>query len=209
VAEPDARTADLAAVQDAYTAWSPAYIDLFGAAAKAAPEDRERITAWARGLAGPVLDAGSGPGHWSAHLAALGVDVEGVDATPAFVEHARRAFPGIPFSRADLRELDREPGSLGGVLAWFSLIHTDPSEVPAVLRRFARMLRPDGGLLLGAFTGPALAAFEHRVVRAWAWPVADLVAAIEGAGLRVVDQRERVEPTGRVTAAIEARLLPL
>ena len=48
---------------------------------------------------GPVLDVGCGPGHVTAHLAGLGVDVQGVDLSPRMVEHARRLHPGAPVLR--------------------------------------------------------------------------------------------------------------
>ena len=197
--------ADLEAVQQAYGSWSATYIDRFDGADKASEEDRDRITRWARSITGPVLDAGCGPGHWSAHLHGLGLDVEGVDATPAFVDHARRAHPEVAFRQGDLRRLDLAPASLGGVLAWFSLIHGDPDDVRGALASFAAALRPGGSLLIGFFSGAALAPFEHRVVTAWAWPPDDLAQAVEHAGLEVVDRTEQVQPSGRVFASMSAR----
>ncbi|PRZ04090.1 methyltransferase family protein [Isoptericola sp. CG 20/1183] len=64
------------------------YIDRLGSV-EAMPElARARIATWATGLTGPVLDAGCGPGHWTDFLARQGCDVEGVDLTASFVEHA-------------------------------------------------------------------------------------------------------------------------
>ena len=182
----DPRTPDLTAVQGAYRTWAADYVGLFGSAQKASAEERAVITAWAGTVAGPVLDAGCGPGHWSAFLRSLGVQVEGVDATAAFVEHAARAHPGIPFRLEDLRTLTPAPQSLGGVLAWFSLIHLDPSEVPRVIRTFASALRPGGTLLVGFFSGPDLEPFDHRVVTAWAWPLHRMQRLVEIAGLEVL-----------------------
>lgn len=201
----DGRTAGLEQVRASYGARAREYIDLVGSLATAPDEDRALIAAWAAGLDGPVLDAGCGPGHWSAFLASLGLEVDGVDAAPAFVAHARQAYPAVRFREGDLRHLRLAPGSLGGVLAWFSLIHADPEEVPAVLARFAEALRPGGSLLLGFFSGPALAPFDHRVVTAWAWPPEQPAAAVRAAGLQVLQQEERPQPSGRIWASLVAR----
>ena len=202
--EADPRSPDLAAVESSYTSWAAAYIERFGSAGLADPEDRALIGGWADGLRGPVLDAGCGPGHWTAFLRAGGLEVEGVDTTAAFVAHARAAFPGIAFHVGDLRALRIAGGSLGGVLAWFSLIHTDPLEVPGLLRVLADAIRPGGSLALGFFSADRLLPFDHRVVTAWAWPMADMVGAIEQAGLRVAHTEERTTPNGRTAAALIA-----
>jgi SAM-dependent methyltransferase len=67
---------------------------------------------------GPVLDVGCGPGHVTAHLAARGLDVRGVDVSPRMVEHARRRYPSLRFDVASVTDLELVPGSLGGVLGW-------------------------------------------------------------------------------------------
>jgi SAM-dependent methyltransferase len=199
-------TADLATVSLAYGRWATAYIDMFGSADRADSEDRELIAAWSRDLPGPVLDAGCGPGQWSAFLHSRGVTVEGVDATPEFVARAARTNPDIPFRVADLREIALADESLGGVLAWFSLIHADPRDVPAVLHAFARALAPGGSLLIGFFSGERLEPFDHRVVTGWTWPMSRMTEAAEGVGLDVVSTHERLAPNGRrKNAAILAR----
>ena len=43
------------------------------------PVDRRIVETWAGTVDGTVLDAGCGPGHWTAHLASRGVDVRGAD----------------------------------------------------------------------------------------------------------------------------------
>jgi SAM-dependent methyltransferase len=202
----DSRTASLDSVSGAYDTWASAYIERFASADCASEEDRALIRAWGGAISGPVLDAGCGPGHWSAFLRALGPEVEGVDATPTFVAHARATHPELPFRIGDLRDLRLAEDSLGGVLAWFSLIHADPTEVPGVLRDLGLALRPGGSLLLGFFTGPELEPFDHTVVTAWAWPLPWIVGAVETAGLRVVTRTEYRSPNGRALASLVAGL---
>jgi SAM-dependent methyltransferase len=205
VIEQDAAPMDLGTVTSAYGAAASRYIERIGSADLADAEDRDLVRSWASDLHGPVLDAGCGPGHWSAFLHALGAEVRGVDATPEFVDHAARTWQGIDFRLGDLRRLDLADGALGGVLSWFSVIHTDPEEVPGVLAGFARALRPGGSLLLGFFSGDRLRPFDHRVVTAWAWPVARMTAAVEATGLTVLSTRDRTAPNGRRNASLLAR----
>src|ERR671934_221326 len=65
-----------------------------------------------------------------------------------------------------------EDGALGGVLAHYSIIHTPPGELPALLAEQVRVLAP-GGLLLVSFfgtEGPEPVRFDHKVAPAYSWP---------------------------------------
>src|SRR5690606_26353747 len=64
---------------EAYARRAEEYTELLGSVEVMAPVDVRRIETWARTFCGPLLDLGCGPGHWTAHLAALGLDVEGWD----------------------------------------------------------------------------------------------------------------------------------
>jgi trans-aconitate 2-methyltransferase len=48
-----------------------------------------------------VLDLGCGTGQLTTQLAERGVDVVGIDRSPAMIEQARRNFPGVRFDVAD------------------------------------------------------------------------------------------------------------
>ncbi|PRY12153.1 class I SAM-dependent methyltransferase [Kineococcus rhizosphaerae] len=99
---------------------------------------------------GPVADVGCGAGRVSAHLAAAGLDVVGYDLSPGMVDTARRDHPGLRFEVAALHDLPVADGALGGLLAWYSLIHTPPAELRAAAAEFARVTAA-GAPLLTAF----------------------------------------------------------
>jgi hypothetical protein len=64
-------------------------------------------------------------------------DVVGVDGSARFLESARRRFPHVGFVMAGLAGLAGLPvasRSIGGILSWYSIIQTVPTEVPAHLR---------------------------------------------------------------------------
>lgn len=189
----------------AYAARASEYVDLFGSVEQADDRDRRLVARWAGDLTGRVLDAGCGPGHWTRHLADLGRDVEGVDLAEPFLEHARARHPGVPFRRAALDDLGVPDGSLGGILAWYSVIHTHPDGMDAVLRELARAVAPGGGLLLGFFSGPRVEEFDHAVTTAWYWPVDALGARLTAAGFDVQESETRTDPGRRPHGAITAR----
>lgn len=105
-----------------------------------------------RGL-GPVLDAGCGPGRVTRYLGDRGVDAFGVDLSPEMVRVARELHPDLGFSVGSIDALDVPAASVAGVLAWYSIIHTRPAELPTVLGEFLRVLQPGGWLLMGFQSG--------------------------------------------------------
>ncbi len=193
-------------MRDAYGARSAEYIELFGGIDAAAEADRTAVLAWARGLAGPVVDVGCGPGQWTNFLSEHDLEIEGIDPTPEFVGAAQRRHPGVRFriGQAEHLDVDDDDESLGGILAWYSLIHIDPALINSALTEFARGLRPGGGLALGFFEGPELASFDHAVTTAYYWPLELLSARIEACGFTVTGADRRTAPHARTHGFITA-----
>ena len=192
----------------AYAERAGEYIDALGSIEATAEEDRALIGDWADSVTSRILDVGCGPGHWTAWLIAQGHDAEGIDPVPAFIHHAHARFPGVPFRVGQSEQLYVEDASVGGILAWYSLIHTEPGNIPTVLREFARALSPAGSLAMGFFTGPQVAPFEHAVTTAYAWPIDVLAGLIEDAGFAVTARHTRTDPGVRPHGAIIARHTP-
>ncbi|WP_307802927.1 class I SAM-dependent methyltransferase [Frigoribacterium sp. PvP032] len=224
---------DAVAVRAAYSSRATEYAAALGSMSAVHPADLGLVSRWADELDGPVLDLGCGPGHWTAFLAkhswrdghsepgahsergghsglaehdgAHGrLDVTGVDPVPAFVEHASRMNPGVRYETGSAEDLRADDASLGGVLAWYSLIHHSPDAIDGPLREVARVLRPGGRLLVGFFEAEALGPFDHAVVTAWRWPVDELAARLEAAGLTVLETTTRIDPGSRPHGALIA-----
>ncbi|MFF7337680.1 class I SAM-dependent DNA methyltransferase [Streptomyces sp. NPDC008163] len=102
---------------------------------------------------GPVADLGCGPGRVTAHLRDLGLDACGVDLSPGMVAEARRRHPDLRFEVGTMSALDLPEGSLGGAVAWYSLVHTPPRELGPYVAEFHRVLAPGGHLLLAFKAG--------------------------------------------------------
>lgn len=95
-----------------------------------------------------VLDVPCGEGRIAGRLARRGCLVVGVDVTDKFLALARERYPEVAFERCDMRELPYRE-EFDAVVNWFtSFGYFDPETNDAVLRGFARSLRPGGRLLL-------------------------------------------------------------
>ncbi|MEU8843131.1 class I SAM-dependent methyltransferase [Streptomyces roseus] len=132
-----------------------------------------------------TADVGCGPGHLTAMLHGLGLDAFGLDLSPAMVGHARRAHPALRFDEARMESMPVEDRALGGALAHYSMIHTPPGELPAVLAEQARVLAP-GGLFLVSFfgtEGSEPVRFDHKVAPAYSWPADRLAELLTTVGL--------------------------
>jgi ubiquinone/menaquinone biosynthesis C-methylase UbiE len=193
-------------IRSAYAARARDYIDFIASSgAASAGLDQDLIGRWAEQISGPVVDAGCGPGHWTQFLRERGLVVEGVDIVPEFLAHAATRYPDATFRPARLDDLRVEDASLGALLSWFSIIHTAPADVPAVLAEFARCVRPGGSLLLGFCAGARLEPFDHAVVTAYFWPAEAMRSALDAVGFDVVETQRRTDPGTRPQAAMIAR----
>lgn len=191
-------------VPHAYSARASEYIELLGHIETAAPEDQAAVTRWARDCAGPVVDVGCGPGHWAAHLATLGVSVEGIDPVPEFIDHARATYPQVPYRVGSFDDLNDLPQALGGVLSWYSLIHLNPDDVPDVLETMHASLAPGGRLLLAFFDGDRVEEFPHAVTPAFYWPLQEMIDTVQQVGFTVTYSQRRHDPGRRPHAALYA-----
>ncbi|HZJ49062.1 MAG TPA: class I SAM-dependent methyltransferase, partial [Acidimicrobiia bacterium] len=150
-------------VREAYADRAEEYTALLGSMANTHESDQRLVAKWASDLRGAVIDAGCGPGHWTDFLKKRGVDAEGIDHVQAFIVQARKRFPTVPFRVASLGDLEVRDGYAAAILAWYSVIHLAPNDLPTVLREFARCIAPGGSLLLGFFEGDTVEPFPHAV----------------------------------------------
>lgn len=99
---------------------------------------------------GRVADVGCGAGRVTILLSRLGLDAFGVDVSPGMVALARRTYPQLRFEQGSMLALDVPAGTLGGLLAYYSIIHIARERRRAVFTEFHRVLAP-GGLLMLVF----------------------------------------------------------
>jgi len=180
-------------VQQAYDAVAEDYAVLLRDELGGKPLDRAMLASFAELVqaagGGRVADIGCGPGRITAHLhdLGLGLDVFGVDLSPAMVVVARRTYPHLRFEVGSMSELPFDDGALAGAVAWYSIIHFPPERLPGVLAELLRVVRPGGWLLLAFQAGDERVhlsqAYGHDIsLDAYRLPPDGIAGLVEGAG---------------------------
>jgi len=183
----------------AYDTRAAEYIALIGEVDQLAERDREEIGGWADAVPGRVLDAGCGPGLWTRFLHDRGHEALGIDLSDQFIAHARARNPHLEFLHGSFERVPLPDASLGGILAWYSLIHTPPEELPAILAEFARALAPGGSILIGFFDGVPREPFPHAVTTAYFWSAEALTELLVDAGFAVLATERRGRMPGEAS----------
>ena len=147
----------LATIRSTYDLVAESYARLRPDASFEAPTDRAMIEAFAThvtdGDARLVVDAGCGTGRMTRLLSSQGVDVAGIDVSAGMIAAARRNYPELSFEVAELADLPFADMRLGGVFAWYSIIHSAPTDLPRIFAEFFRVLAPGGHAMLSFQVG--------------------------------------------------------
>lgn len=106
-----------------------------------------------------VIDVGCGAGRMTSYLSRAGLSVSGVDLSPEMVRVAQRLHPELLFEVGELTDLPVADAAADGILAWYSVIHSPPSALPAIAREFWRALRAGGSTLIAFHAGSG-----HRTI---------------------------------------------
>jgi SAM-dependent methyltransferase len=190
-------------VRSSYNRVAAAYAERIGDELLHKPLDRALLACFAEmvGQGGPIADIGCGPGHVTAYLAALGADACGVDLADEMVALAARAHPTIGFRQGSMLALDLPDGSLGGLLAFYAIIHLTPDELPRGLAEFHRVLRPGGLALIAFHIGNERRRIEDFFGEAvsldfWFYTPASVAEALQNAGFTVTATLERAPYAG-------------
>ena len=150
---------------------------------------------------GRALDVACGTGRHAIHLAALGHDVIGVDATAAMLDLARVKAPTVDFREGQFHALPIEDASIDTLTCALALCH-EPVLAPAI-SEFGRVLRPGGVAIISdihpisTMTGGA-AAFPSAdfgtvpFVRNHVHHMSKYFSAFDSAGLKVTDLAEGI-----------------
>ena len=178
------------------------------------PLDQAMLRDFIEASTDPIADLGCGPGQVGRFVRSHGRTVVGVDISAEMAMLASRRLDGALVS--DIRQLPFVRESLGGVVAFYSLIHLPREELGVALAEIHRVLRPGGRLLLSAHEGHGLVEQQeflgHTVpFVATLFSLDELMDAARRSGLhlKMSQRREPLESehqTGRLYIAAERPL---
>lgn len=165
--------------------------------------------AWARQIEAyvadgePLVELGCGTGVPVAQWLAARYQYTGVDASLGMLAEARRHVPGAAFVQADMETVTFETGSLGGVVAFYSIIHVPRERHAALFAAVASWLRVGGVFAASLHSRDHVDDFEPDWLGAgpMRWTGFDRdtnLALLAGAGFDVVEHEvlDQIEPDG-------------
>ncbi|GAC1468160.1 MAG: class I SAM-dependent methyltransferase [Chloroflexota bacterium] len=145
---------------------------------------------------GPACDLGCGPGQVARYLYDEGLEVTGVDISPEMVKQAQHLSPQISFRQGTMLSLDMDDASLGGIAAFYSVIHIPCPQLSTVFKEMWRVLRPGGVVLLAFHLGGE----DRHLDEWWEQPVSldfyfferpQIEHPLTAAGFRLIESEER------------------
>ena len=95
-----------------------------------------------------VVELGCGAGIPIGRLLSATYDYTGVDTSPGMLDKAREVLPTVPLTCADMHALQFPSGSLGAVVAFYSISHTPREQHATLFAKVASWLR-SGGAFIG------------------------------------------------------------
>ncbi len=142
-------------IRDSYDSAAQAYADHLATELEQKPLDRHLLNRFAEAMRGRglVAELGCGPGHVARYLQEQGVSVVGIDLSPEMVRVATNLNAGIDFRVGDMCALDLEDATLGGVVAFYSIVHFEPADLGRVFREMRRVIALDGLALVAFHVG--------------------------------------------------------
>lgn len=139
----------------------------------------------------PVLDAGCGFGRDTAKFAERGFKTIGVDMSDGLLKRARELHPSIEFHKMDVRKLDFNDASIGGIWCNATLLHLKDEDTQKALREFGRVLTPGGVVFFSLKEGTGeeeiVEKFSSNGVRYYRYQtIGQTQQLVEGSGLSVI-----------------------
>lgn len=183
---------------DAYDAHVARYVD--GTAQTVSGPSRLWIDRSLAGLGADarILELGSAFGRDAAYIQSQGFRVECSDASTGFLDHLTAR--GFPARRLNILT-DDMPGGCDLVLANAVLLHFSRQEMPQILAKVAKALRPGGRFAFSLKQGDGEEWSSHKLnaPRYFCyWQIGQLPPLLDGAGF--LDREIRCEHTGRAHA---------
>lgn len=142
-----------------------------------------------------VLDAGCGQGTPVLRELSTSANATGIDFSRTQLELATENAPRASVVQGDMTDLPIRDGVIDAITAYHSVIHIPLEEHQTVINEFARILRPDGRLLLtegpGEWSGSNPDWLESGIEMQWDIAGAEATREyLRNAGFTILDKWE-------------------
>lgn len=158
------------------------------------PRDRELLDSFAASVGDPVIEVGCGPGQIGEYIGRRGRLVVGLDLSSEMANLASKRLDGALVG--DMRSLPFASETLGGLVAFYSIIHVRRPHLREVLGEFNRVVRPGGRILIAVHEGDGEAERDRFLEEpvpfvATLFKLDELVDAARAVGLDVLNAERR------------------
>ena len=135
---------DLDKVESFYDTVAEEYAEAFSGEHEKKPKDQEMLRRFSMEIGDrkPIWDFGCGPRQTTKYLKDLGIEISGLDLSERILQQARIIHPEIHFRKGNILELEFDDESIGGVVAFYAIVHFTEEQVEAVFREVFRVLQP-------------------------------------------------------------------
>lgn len=120
------------------------------------PLDRLLLEAFAKDNKdkGTLIDLGCGPGQTTRFLKDAGqTDITGLDLSPEMINQAKKLHPDIDFQTGDILNHNQPENTYGSAIAFYSIVHFHPDQLPGVFQQVQQILKPNAQFLLSFHCG--------------------------------------------------------
>jgi len=101
-----------------------------------------------------ILDVGCGAGvPVTKYLVDEGFSVVGLDISEEMLYLAKKHVPKGEFLKADMSEMDFPDDSFDGIVSFYAIIHLPREKHALLFKKFQRILKPGGIILIGLGSG--------------------------------------------------------
>ena len=109
-----------------------------------------------------ILDVGCGFGHDLGYFLAKKLNICGIDISRSMLSLARRNFPAAMLCQMDMRWLNFNPESFGGVWAAHCLYHIPRRDIGQVIGGISYVLQPQGAFFCSLKLGEGEGVYTDR-----------------------------------------------
>lgn len=140
---------ELEKIERMYDRVAKEYSDTFSGEHERKPKDQEILQRFVKEIGGrkPIWDLGCGPGHTVKYLKDLGVEISGLDLSEKIMGEARNNYPDINFQKGNILELEFDDYSIGGIVAFYVIVHFGKEQIEVAFQEIFRVLQPGGVFL--------------------------------------------------------------